>query len=177
MAGTKGIMLFFSIALAAFHLTSSETLTDEKELTLQSMMSSGLQMDPAKDWKNHPLFPLYPIDFPVCKDAEREKKYGLCKDWESKGYCKTMKTMMKKFCPLTCGMCKALAAPACYNSPFGCCWDNSIAFGPNKEGCPPCLDLYPITCPQFKNYCSRQGQNARFIRYHCFNTCGRCAAH
>ncbi|XP_031574448.1 uncharacterized protein LOC116308207 [Actinia tenebrosa] len=127
------------------------------------------------NWKDHPLYPLYPIDFEVCEDSPRESKNGLCDSWEKAGYCKKAREIMKTYCKKTCGMCKARSPVACKRSKFGCCWDNDPAKGINGEGCLPCFDIYRITCPQFKDYCGRQDRNGRFIRYHCFNTCGRCA--
>nr|VFU02993.1 mRNA [Oulactis sp. MM-2018] len=129
------------------------------------------------NWKDHPLYPLYPIDFEACEDAPRESKAGLCAKWEKSGYCKKRKYkwMMKSFCKKTCLMCKARSPVYCEGSKFGCCWDNKAALGPNGEGCLPCFDVYQITCPQFKGYCDRHSRNGRFIRYHCFKTCGRCA--
>ncbi|XP_048582152.1 uncharacterized protein LOC5513722 [Nematostella vectensis] len=127
------------------------------------------------DWTKHPLFPLYPIDYTVCKNNDREEKFGLCKIWKDLGFCRKRKYIMKKFCQKECGLCKALAPPICQSTTYGCCWDNTIAEGPNGQGCPACYDRYPHTCKQFDDYCIKPGRNGRFIRYHCFNSCGRCA--
>ncbi|XP_078361162.1 uncharacterized protein LOC144645457 [Oculina patagonica] len=121
-----------------------------------------------------PYFPLYQIDMPVCKDAERESKSGMCKSWAKSGYCEKVKYIMSRYCPKECKFCKQFSPPGCQSSKYGCCWNNYAARGQNLRGCPVCEDSYNRLCRLFEHYCSKPGRNGKFVRYHCFKTCGWC---
>ncbi|XP_067034056.1 uncharacterized protein [Acropora muricata] len=125
-----------------------------------------------------PYYPLYPIDLPVCKDAERESNRGLCKSWAKSGFCLSSKNIMKKYCSKECKYCKPYSPPGCTLSKHGCCWTNSPAQGHNGHGCPRCMDAYTRLCRLFTlpdfNYCSKPGKEGRFVRYNCFQSCGWC---
>ncbi|XP_073258468.1 uncharacterized protein [Porites lutea] len=68
--------------------------------------------------------------------------------------------------------------PGCQLSEYGCCWNNFPAYGENGHGCPRCKDFYDRLCRLFTepdfNYCMRPGNKGKFIRYHCFKSCGWC---
>ncbi|XP_020632384.1 uncharacterized protein LOC110069230 [Orbicella faveolata] len=121
-----------------------------------------------------PYFPLYPIDVPVCKDAERESKSGMCKSWAKSGYCEKVKYVMSRYCPKECKYCKQFSPPGCQSGKYGCCWNNLEARGPNGRGCPVCRDSYGRLCRLFEYYCPKPGKYGQFVRYHCFKTCGWC---
>lgn len=134
---------------------------------------------PKRKLKFHlPHFPLYPMDMPVCKDADRESKAGSCKSWANAGYCEEAKSVMKIYCPKECKYCKPFSPPGCTLSKYGCCWNNIPAHGENGHGCPRCMDSYKRLCRLFTlpgfNYCSKGGIEGRFIRYNCFQSCGWC---
>ncbi|CAB3987314.1 Hypothetical predicted protein [Paramuricea clavata] len=98
-------------------------------------------------------------------------------------YCYRIKTSwwkkkMRRQCKRTCGYCRALSPPACFNSQYGCCWDYvTAALGPGGKGCPPCDDnrRYPNVCRRFKTYCLRKGISGKWMRGHCPDACGHCA--
>lgn len=125
-----------------------------------------------------PYFPLYPMDLPVCKDAERESKAGTCKAWAESGYCQKFKRVMSTYCSKECKFCKPFSPPGCQLSEYGCCWNNFPAYGENGHGCPRCKDFYDRLCRLFTepdfNYCMRPGNKGKFIRYNCFKSCGWC---
>ena len=71
----------------------------------------------------------------------------------------------------------AHSPPACFSSPYGCCWDYlTSALGPYGRGCPPCSDnrRYPSVCRRFKTYCLRRGISGRWMRGYCPDSCGHC---
>ncbi|XP_058963750.2 uncharacterized protein [Pocillopora verrucosa] len=121
-----------------------------------------------------PYFPLYPIDLPECKDKEREAKSGMCKSWAKSDFCKKAKSVMETYCPKECGFCKQFSPPGCQSRKHGCCWNNLRARGPNGQGCPVCQDSYRRLCKLFGHLCSQKGTSGKFVRYHCFQTCGWC---
>ncbi|XP_068680999.1 uncharacterized protein [Montipora foliosa] len=162
---------------------------DKRELLLTAWMQSTerQQLRRAKRQTRYakrglkftlPHYPLYPIDLPVCKDAEREAKSGLCKSWAESGFCQQDKEVMQRYCPKECKYCKPFSPPACTLREHGCCWNNSPAHGANGHGCPMCMDSYTRLCRLFTlpgfNYCSKAGKEGKFVRYNCFQSCGWC---
>lgn len=94
-------------------------------------------------------------------------------------------TRGKTFCPKSCGVCQSRAQaqpmPDCRYSPYGCCWDESAAEGPNGEGCIECRDQYPNVCTLWHDYCRPEEfeykvlkQSVEFIKANCPVTCKKC---
>ncbi|KAJ7387325.1 hypothetical protein OS493_004312 [Desmophyllum pertusum] len=191
MAGLKEIALFLSLAfLFAFttagrtkELTALDKNVDrvQRFLLLRAWMESERETPRRSKRRTKsrkrfhlPYFPLYAIDIPECKDAERESNSGMCKSWAKSGYCKRAKHVMSMYCPKECKYCKQFSPPGCQSREHGCCWNNVPARGPRGQGCPICENSYNRLCSLFEHYCPKAGRRGQFIRYHCFQTCGWC---
>lgn len=90
-----------------------------------------------------------------------------------------LKKFLKDNCPYTCGYCKALSPRlACEwsNPVYGCCWNGQKATGPNKQGCPACVDSYRRACGFWRADCGKaKFYNIRqFLETECPSTCGLC---
>ncbi|KXJ16606.1 uncharacterized protein LOC110235334 [Exaiptasia diaphana] len=95
---------------------------------------------------------------------------------------------IRENCPYTCsdGRClrKSPASPVrtCQQlyPPDMCCWDGTIARGPNNFGCKPCVDRYPHACKIFsmswKSCKSNSWRMRKFFKDFCPTTCGHCTS-
>nr|QNH72534.1 toxin candidate TRINITY_DN40232_c1_g10_i3 [Pachycerianthus maua] len=110
-----------------------------------------------------------------CYDKDKTN----CETWANKGRCDLAftKARMEEICPMSCGKCKAPAAPACSLSEYGCCWNGvNEATGPNQEGCLTCKN-YKTTrfCENNKSTCDDLSSE-EFMKNYCAETCGYCSA-
>ena len=93
-----------------------------------------------------------------------EDDYNNCKEY--KKYCGI--DIVREKCRITCGTCHRVHID-CSTTPFGCCWDNqTVAKGPNFEGCKACVDELP-ECVYHKHRCN--DPDARKVRLTCPVTC------
>lgn len=111
-----------------------------------------------------------------CEDSERESKLGLCKSWQEDNACFEHTSMMRDFCPKTCGFCRQPIEPKCKRSKFGCCWDGQgdvAATGKYGAGCGKCQDKR--FCKYFRRACGGTSRsNTMFMKKVCPETCHYC---
>jgi len=116
----------------------------------------------------------------LCVDLRLCDKYKmLCHDDVYLERNKQMKHFLIENCPNTCGYCKSpspMISCEWTNPVYGCCWNGQEATGPNKQGCPPCADVYQRACRLFGGQCGKtKFYNMRtFLETMCPLTCGQC---
>lgn len=92
----------------------------------------------------------------------------------NKPFCENFK-IIKEMCAETCGVCKRAYYPLlCEFTKFGCCWDNvTKSEGPNKAGCPACIDTHP-ECKYVKDRCADRAPVRRLCPITCGIQCETC---